>query len=101
MHPETSAMSFATPSPVISGKSYAVLLVEDRNPSSLDEIAAADDFTVDMEGTSYRVQGSGRLVDNEARYHEKDVDNNGKDIRVWRVIQHDDGTFLASHAASF
>ena len=94
-------MSFATPSAVISGKSYPVLLVGDRSPSSLDEIAAADDFTVDMEGTSYRVQGCGRLVDNEARYHEKDVDNNGKDIRVWRVIRHDDGTFLASHAASF
>jgi hypothetical protein len=94
-------MSFATPSMIISGKSYLVLLVEDRSPTSLEEIAAANAFTVDMDGTSYRVQGSGQLTDNAARYHEKDVDNNGKDVRVWRVIRHEDGTFLASHAASF
>jgi hypothetical protein len=94
-------MSFATPSMVISGKSYLVLLVEDRSPTSLEEIAAANAFTVDMDGTPYLVQGSGQLMDNAARYHEKDVDNNGKDVRVWRVIRDEDGTFLASHAASF
>lgn len=94
-------MTFATPTTVVSGKSYLVMLVEDRSPSSLDEIAAANDFTVDMDGTSYRVRGSGQLVDDEARYHEKDVDNNGKDVRVWRVIRQGDGTFVASHAASF
>lgn len=94
-------MSFATPTTVISKKSYLVLLVEDRSPSSLDEFDSADDFTVDMEGTSYRVQGSGRLAENEVRFHEKDVGNSGKDVRVWRVIRHEDGTFLANHAASF
>jgi hypothetical protein len=94
-------MSFTTPTTVISGRSYLVLLVEDRSPSSLDEFETADDFAIDMDGASYLVQGSGRLIDNEVRYHEKDVDNNGKDIRVWRVIQHEDGTFLASHAPSF
>jgi hypothetical protein len=98
---EISAMSFATPTTVVSGKSYVVLLVEDRGPSSLDEFDGATNFTVDMDGRPYRVQGSGRFVDGAVRYHEKDVDNNGKDIRVWRVIRHDDGAFLASHAASF
>jgi hypothetical protein len=94
-------MSFGTPTTVISGKSYLVLLVEDRSPSSLDEFDAADGFTIDMDGTSYLVQGSGRLVENEVRYHEKDVENNGKDVRVWRVIRQEDGTFFASHAASY
>jgi hypothetical protein len=94
-------MSFGTPAMVISGKPYLVLLVSGRTPLSLSDFIEADDFTVDMEGTSYRVQGSGRLVDSEVRYHEKDVDNSGKDIRVWRVVRHEDGNFLANHAAAF
>jgi hypothetical protein len=94
-------MSFTTPAMVISGKSYVVLLVSDRSPSSLDDFVDADDFTLDMEGAPYRVRGSGRRLDNEVRYHEKDAANNGKDIRVWRVVCHADGGFLADHAASF
>jgi hypothetical protein len=94
-------MSFGTPSTVVSGKPYLVLLVSGRTPSSLADFAGADDFTVDMEGASYRVQGRGRLVDSEVRYHEKDIANSGKDIRVWAVIRHEDGNFLAHHAAAF
>ena len=54
-----------------------------------------------MQGSAYQVTGCGRLVDDEVRFHEKDVENSGKDVRVWRVVRHDDGTFLANHAASF
>jgi hypothetical protein len=98
---ETAFMTFATPEMVISGKPHLVVLVEDRSPQSLDDFAGAEHFTVELDAWSYRVNGSGRLVDDEVRFHEKDVENNGKDIRVWRVIRHDDGTFLANHAASF
>ena len=94
-------MSFATPTMVVSGKSYVVLLVADRSPSNLDEFVDADEFTVDMDGTPYVVHGSGRLLDNEVRFHEKDIANNGKDIRVWRVVHPENGDFLADHAASF
>ena len=94
-------MTFATPAMVVSGKSYVVLLVADRSPSTLDEFVNADEFTLDMEGTPYRVQGCGRLLDNDVRYHEKDIANNGKDIRVWRVTHREGGDFLADHAASF
>jgi hypothetical protein len=94
-------MSFGTPGMVVSGKPYLVVLVSGRAPSSLADAAEADDFTIDMEGTPYRVHGSGRLVDTEVRYHEKDVANSGKDIRVWTVIRHEDGSLFAHHAAAF
>ena len=94
-------MPFAAAATVISGKPYLVLLVAGSAPSSLADFIDAEDFTLDMEGASYRVRGSGRRVDNEVRYHEKDIDNNGRDIRVWRVVRHEDGNFLADHAAAF
>jgi len=98
---ETCLMSFATPEMVISGKPLLVLLVSDRTPTSLDDFVSAEDFTVEMQGSAYQVTGCGRLVDDEVRFHEKDVENSGKDVRVWRVVRHDDGTFLANHDASF
>jgi hypothetical protein len=94
-------MSFGTPTVIVSGKPHLVLLVSDRAPEDLSEFVDATEFTIDMEGTSYLVQGCGRLLDDEVRYHEKDIGNGGKDIRVWRVIRHADGNFLADHAAAF
>jgi hypothetical protein len=34
------------------------------------------------------------------RFHEKDVDNNGKDIRVW-TVRPQGSRFVAEHAAQF
>jgi hypothetical protein len=95
-------MTFATPSMIVSGRPYRVVRVDGRSPTSMVELAAADRFTIDMDGTEYDVQGSGSVgADDEVRYHEKDMDNNGKDVRVWRLHRHEDGGFLAQHAAAF
>jgi hypothetical protein len=94
-------MSFGTPRVIVSGKPYPVLLVAGQAPASLDDFASAEEFTIDMEGTAYVVQGNGRAIDEEVRFHEKDLSNSGKDIRVWRVVRHGDGEFLADHAAAF
>ena len=94
-------MTFGTPSPISSATPYPVLLVGDEAPTTAAEVAAADRFTLDIDGTDYQVCGCGRLVGGVVRFHEKDVAHSGKDIRVWTVIQHDDGSFTAEHAAAF
>jgi hypothetical protein len=98
---ERPEVSFATPASVASGKPFVVLLVADHPPVDLTDFVEAADFTVDMDGAVYRVQGSGRQTGDEVRFHEKDLDNSGKDIRVWQVVRHEDGHFNAQHAASF
>jgi hypothetical protein len=94
-------MSFATPSVVVSARPYLVLLVADHAPTTTADIAEADRFTLDLDGVPYLVRGCGRIVDDQVRFHEKDVANSGKDIRVWAVTRHDDGSFTAEHAAAF
>jgi hypothetical protein len=94
-------MSFATPAIVASATPYPVLLVGDQAPSSTSGFAESDRFTLDLAGTPYLVRGCGRVVGDQVRFHEKDVANSGKDIRVWSVTRHDDGTFTAQHEAAF
>jgi hypothetical protein len=94
-------MPFTTPNPVASATPYAVVLVGDWAPTSAEALASADGFTVDLAGAAYQVRGCGRVVGDQVRFHEKDVANSGKDIRVWTVTRHDDGSFTAEHAAAF
>lgn len=99
--PEEAYVSFATTPTVLSGKPYEVLEVAGRTPSDLTDFVDADRFTMDMEGEPYLVCGCGSLVDDEVRFHEKDMAHDGKDVRVWRLSRHPDGGFLAEHAAAF
>jgi len=101
MQEGSRAMTFGTPSPVASGQPYQVLRVSDHAPSTLTGFADAEDFTIDMVGHAYRVRGAGRLADEGVRFHEKDLDHDGKDIRVWRVTRGKDGCFYAQHDAAF
>jgi hypothetical protein len=94
-------MTFATPANVASATPYTVLLVGDQVPSTVTAIAESDSFTVDLAGTPYQVRGCGRVVDDQVRFHEKDLANSGKDIRVWCVTRNEDGSFSAQHAAAF
>jgi len=94
-------MSFATSMMVVSGKPYRVLQVSGRAPSDLADFLDAEEFTMDMEGEPYLVRGSGSRSESDVRFHEKDMDHDGKDVRVWRLSHHEDGDFLAEHAAAF
>jgi hypothetical protein len=40
------------------------------------------------------------MAGDAVRFHEKDVENNGKDVRVWQ-IRKEQAAFLAEHAAAF
>ena len=95
-------MSFGTPEVIISGRSFPVLEVSGHRPDALRDFVEAASFTLDLDGTTYQVQGTGRAVDDQVRYHEKDLAHSGKDVRVWSVTRHDDdGGFYAEHAAAF
>lgn len=89
----------STTSSVISGVAYPVSSVRDAQPCRLDDFLGDTEFTVDMAGHPYRVQGCGGRLDERVRFHEKDH-MVGRDIRVWRVTPVGDG-FLAEHVAAF
>jgi len=92
-------MSFSTPTTVPSGMSVPVLAVEGRIPSSLADFVGETSFLVDLD-PPHLVHGAGSLEDEVVSFHEKDLDNNGKDIRVWEV-RIEGSRFTAQHAARF
>jgi hypothetical protein len=92
-------MSFSTPTTVPSGMSVPVLAVEGRIPERLDQFAGEVSFLVDLD-PPHLVQGSGSVQGSTVRFHEKDVGNSGKDIRVW-VVRPQGTRFVAEHDAQF
>lgn len=93
-------MSFTTPSNVPSGMSMQVLEVQGHPPDHLQEFAGDVSFVIDLDPPLF-VQGSGRIDGRRVRFHEKDLDHGGKDIRVWEVRDEGGGRFVAVHAAQF
>lgn len=93
-------MSSTAPSPVPSGMSMPVLEVQGHPPVVLQEFAGDVSFVVDLDPPLV-IQGSGRIDGRTVRFHEKDLDHGGKDIRVWEVRDGGDGRFVAMHAAQF
>ncbi len=94
-----NAMSFSTPMPIPSGMSLPVLAVEGRTPQTQEDFAGEVSFLLDLD-PPHLVQGCGVVDGSTVRFYEKDVDNNGKDIRVWTVCSR--GTrFVAEHVAQF
>ena len=87
-----------TPPSVISGRPYPVSAVGDDSPASLDDFLGERQFTVDMAGHPYAVQGIGSRLDEQVRFHEKS--DAGKDVRVWHVTRGESG-FAAEHVAAF
>ncbi len=92
-------MSFSTPTTVPSGMSVPVLAVDGRIPDSLPDFTGDVSFLVDLD-PPHLVQGCGTLQGSTVRFHEKDIGNGGKDIRVWNV-RAQGRRFVAEHAAQF
>jgi hypothetical protein len=91
-------MSFTTPESVPSGMARRVLEVEGRPPNSLSDFDGEVAFMIDDE-SHHLIQGSGRVVGDAVRFHEKDRAD-GKDIRVWGIRQAGEA-FLAEQTPSF
>ncbi len=92
-------MSFTTPDSVPAGTAFRVLEVQSRPPADLADFAGDVAFVIDDE-LRHLIQGTGGLVDDGVRFHEKDMSANGKDIRVWTIRQ-EQGDFLAEQTPVF
>jgi hypothetical protein len=87
-----------TPQSVVSGVPYPVTAVDGSESPSLEALVGETEFTVDVRGTAYVVQGAGNWVDERIRFHEKN--GLGRDVRVWHVSAVDGG-LTAEHVAAF
>jgi len=92
-------MTTSTPHTVISGVAYPVTSVGSGRPAELGAFFGETEFTIDMAGVPYVVQGCGGPLEGRVRFHEKDH-LVGKDIRVWQVSADGQG-FTAEHVAAF
>jgi len=92
-------MTTSTPRTVISGVAYPVVSVGSGRPDALGAFLGEGEFTIEMAGESYVVQGCGSALDDRVRFHEKDH-RVGRDIRVWHVSADGQG-FTAEHVAAF
>lgn len=94
-------MSFSAPVSVVSGLAYRVVSVNGSEPVSLDQFIGDVDVAVANHGEgSLSLRGQGSANDVGVRFQEKDVENTGKDIRVWQVAEVDH-TFAATSIAAF
>lgn len=91
-------MSFTTPESVPAGMVRRVLEVQGHRPGNLADFAGDVAFVIDDE-SRHEIQGSGRVIGDRVRFHEKDRAD-GKDIRVWGIRQEAE-VFLAEQTPSF
>ena len=75
-----------------------VLEVQGHPPGSLADFDGDVAFVIDDE-SRHEIQGSGRVIGDRVRFHEKDRAD-GKDIRVWGIRQEAE-VFLAEQTPSF
>jgi hypothetical protein len=76
-----------------AGLPYAVVLVNDRVPASLDDFIVDGVVTVEAASRDQVVtfHGSGRREADFVLVYEKDRGGVGKDVRVWRITSRDGG----------
>ena len=94
-------MTFAAPDATASGKPYPVTDVGGSPPRSLEQFVGECEFGIDRDGRSSRVKGVGAPGDDVVRFHEKDLDHSGKDVRVWAVRPAGEGRFTAETISLF
>jgi hypothetical protein len=94
-------MTMTADEPVGSGQTYAVIEVDGHRPSSLDDFVAESTITVVRGNERHRVMGAGTPSDRGIRFHQKDLETGGRDVRVWAIEQDADETFSAEPIGAF
>jgi len=89
-------MTVHSVTPVASGRPYHIRACRGRVPTALADFEGETDFTVSAEPGTAVVHGVGGAYEDWVRFHEKDVAHDGKDVRVWHIIQEADGGFTAT-----
>jgi hypothetical protein len=94
-------MTYAAPDPVSSGRPYRVIAVDGQSPGALEQFVGDTAFTIGTEGMESTVCGLGTMHESGVRFYEKDVDHDGKDVRVWEISAGPDEGFSATPTAAF
>jgi len=89
--------------PVISGHNYTVTAGNGNgnDPMVLADFVGSAALTLLRDGQRRRLVGDGAEHSETIRFHQKDPGADDKDVRVWTITDHGDGTFLAAPAAAF
>jgi hypothetical protein len=93
-------MTFHSATPVASGRPYHVMACRGRVPTALTDFEGETDFILSTATGTTVVRGAGAAHGDWVRFHEKDVAHDGKDVRVWHIIQEADGGFTATTGPS-
>jgi hypothetical protein len=94
-------MTFSAADPVASGRPYNILDVSGAAPGTLEQFLGDASFTIAKDGAESLVCGRGSPQQDGVRFQEKDMEHDGKDVRVWQVAQQGDGAFTATASAAF
>jgi hypothetical protein len=93
-------MTFSSADPISSGRPYPVLDVGGAAPSALAQFVGDAVFTIDRDGTPARVCGQGCEGAPGVLFWEKDIGDDGKDVRTWQISQSGDA-FVAESRPRF
>jgi hypothetical protein len=94
-------MTFLPASPVASGRPYHVKACRGRVPTALADFQGETEFTLSTERGATVIRGVGAAHGGDCvRFCEKDVDHDGKDVRVWHITLEADGGFTAATGLS-
>jgi hypothetical protein len=94
-------MTFSAADPVASGRPYRVLNADGEAPDTLEQFCGETTFTIVKEGARSLVSGCGTPNQDGVRFQEKDVEHDGKDVRVWQIARDGSGAFTATASAVF
>jgi hypothetical protein len=94
-------MTFAPPDPVPSGRPHRVITVGGREPNALEQFLGETVFTIGKGEAESTIAGLGTMHESGVRFYEKDVQHDGKDVRVWQISAEPDDGFSATATAAF
>jgi hypothetical protein len=87
--------------PIISGIAYHISDVAGRSPSDIADFVVNTEMWVETDGNQHHIFGVGAYSSDGVRFYEKDLQNEGKDVRVWSISPSPDGEgFTAEHIAA-
>ena len=86
--------------PIASGRPYHVKACRGRVPTALADFEGETDFTLSTGAGTTVIRGVGTAHEGWIRFQEKDVAQNGKDVRVWHITLEADGGFTAATGPS-
>jgi hypothetical protein len=92
---------FSAPDPVSSGRPYQIVGSSVGIPDDLNRFVGEASFTIDNDGAALVVCGLGAADGTGVRFHEKDVEHSGKDVRAWLITEDPAGSFVATAMAAW